>query len=88
MYYKSNIELIYLFATNIKYYISLQVYTFNKKFQIFFREFPVPISSRPGPNRDGTSSGRDMGRKPCPVSFSGQDTGYRCPDLVLSTALI
>ena len=81
MYYKSNIELIHLFVTKTMCHIFLQVVIFNKKIAIFFREFPFPIPSRPGPDRDGTSSGWGTGRKPRPVPFSGRDTGQGRPIL-------
>ena len=68
MYYKSKIELIHLFVTKTKCHIFLQVNIFNKKISdLFFREFPV----LPGPDRDGTSSGRDgtWDRNPVPSLF-------------------
>ena len=55
MYYKSNIESIHLFVTKTKCLTFLQVDIFNKKgSNFFFREFPAPILSCPGPDRDET----------------------------------
>ena len=76
MYYKSNIELIHLFVTKTKCHIFLQVDIFNKRISNFFREFPVPIPSRP--DQDGTK----FGTKTPSRAFFG--TGQGCPDPVPS----
>ena len=86
MYYKSNIELIYLFVTKTKCHIFLQVDIFNKKIPNFFsgisRPDPFPSRSRSGRDKFGTR--RDTGLKPRPEPFSGRDTGRGCPDPVSS----
>ena len=87
MYYKNNIELIYLFFTNIKCHNFLfQVNNFIKNNSKKFWEFsrPVPIPFRP--DRDGTKIGMgwDTGRKLRPKPFSGQDMGQGCPNPVPS----
>ena len=80
IYYKTNIELIYLFITKIKCQIFLQVDILIKKCQFFFGNFPS--RSRSGQDKFGT--GRDTGRKPRPEPFSGRDKGQGCPDPVPS----
>ena len=81
MYYKSNIELIHLFVTKTKCHIFLQVDIFYKKIlKHFFGNFPT----RPGPDRDGTSSGRDGTRdgNPVPTLFRDEtrdEVSRSCP---------
>ena len=80
MYYKSNIELIYLFFTNTKCHNFLfQVNNFIKKNSTKFREFsrPIPIPFRP--DRDGTGDGT---KTPSQAFFgTGHGTGVSqsCP---------
>ena len=75
MYYKSNIELIHLFVTKTKCHIFLQIDIFNKKISISFLGI-----SRPCPDRDEISSGRDgtRDRNPVPSLFRDR-TGVSDP---------
>ena len=87
MYYKSNIELIYLFFSNTKCHNFLfQVNNFIKNNSKKFREFslPVPIPFRLDWDGTNIGMGRDTGRKLRPKPFSERDTGWGCPNLVPS----